>query len=311
MAKKTCNILLVILLAFAVDVCAADFRSVSDTIIPKTQTQADTIKQETQAQKSTAKPEKKKKTVSRTSKRVTFESFDQYYARALKYYNNRQWLSAAGLFEELYPLSLGTPRADTILFLFAHSYYMNGDYQALIRLSESMIPPGSAYLLNAAISVVLYIFGAGFLIFIFNTIKRSGAVYGNLLDGFGLAGKLILLALLQGLFIFLWSLLLVIPGIIAAYRYRMAKFLLLDDPSRGVTDCIRASKQMMYGHKWECFVLDLSFIGWWLLTAIPYVGYAVMVWTTPYINTTYVLYYMALAGKPVIVGPAPSEPTYM
>ncbi len=191
------------------------------------------------------------------------------------------------------------------------NYYMNGDYQALIRLSESMIPPGSAYLLNAAISVVLYIFGAGFLIFIFNTIKRSGAVYGNLLDGFGLAGKLILLALLQGLFIFLWSLLLVIPGIIAAYRYRMAKFLLLDDPSRGVTDCIRASKQMMYGHKWECFVLDLSFIGWWLLTAIPYVGYAVMVWTTPYINTTYVLYYMALAGKPVIVGPAPSEPTYM
>ena len=92
------------------------------------------------------------------------------------------------------------------------NYYMNGDYQALIRLSESMIPPGSAYLLNAAISVVLYIFGAGFLIFIFNTIKRSGAVYGNLLDGFGLAGKLILLALLQGLFIFLWSLLLVIPA---------------------------------------------------------------------------------------------------
>lgn len=191
------------------------------------------------------------------------------------------------------------------------NYYMNGDYQALIRMSESMMPPNTAYLLNALISAVLYIFGAGFLIFIFNTIKRSGAVYGNLLDGFGLAGKLILLALLQGLFIFLWSLLLVIPGIIAAYRYRMAKFLLLDDPDRGVTDCIRMSKQMMKGHKWECFVLDLSFIGWWLLTAIPYVGYAVMVWTTPYINTTYVLYYMALAGKPVIVGPAPSEPTYM
>ena len=128
MAKKTCNILLVILLAFTVNVCAADFCCTVDTIVPKTQTQTDSIKQETQAQKSTAKPEKRKKTISRTSKRVTFESFDQHYARALKYYNNRQWLSAAGLFEELYPLSLGTPRADTILFLFAHSYYQNGDY---------------------------------------------------------------------------------------------------------------------------------------------------------------------------------------
>ena len=46
----------------------------------------------------------------------------------MKYYNNRQWLSAAGLFQELYPLSLGTPRADTILFLFAESYFQNGDY---------------------------------------------------------------------------------------------------------------------------------------------------------------------------------------
>ena len=128
MAKKTCNILLIILLAFAVDVCAADFRCAVDTIVPETQAKTDTVKPEPQTQKSTEKPGKKKKNVSRTTKRVTFESFDQHYARALKYYNNRQWLSAAGLFEELYPLALGTPRADTILFLFAHSYYMNGDY---------------------------------------------------------------------------------------------------------------------------------------------------------------------------------------
>ena len=191
------------------------------------------------------------------------------------------------------------------------NYYMNGDYQALIRVSQSMTPPGTAYLINAMIAVVLYIFGAGFLIFIFNTVKNVGAVYGNLLDGFALAGKLILLALLEGLFIFLWTLLFIIPGIIAAYRYRMAKFLLLDHPEMAVTDCLRTSKQMMKGHKWECFVLDLSFIGWWILNAIPYVGYAVMVWTTPYINTTYVLYYMALAGKPVIVNPAPGGASYM
>ena len=190
------------------------------------------------------------------------------------------------------------------------NYYLNGDYQALLRLSESMTPPGSAYLLNLLIQTVLYIVGAGFLIFIFNTVKSAGAVYGNLLDGFGLAAKLILLALVQGLFIFLWSLLFVIPGIIAAYRYRMAKFLLLDHPDMGVMDCIRTSKQMMKGHKGECFLLDLSFIGWAILAAIPYIGYAVSVWTIPYINTTYVLYYMALAGKPVTISPAPDQNPY-
>lgn len=191
------------------------------------------------------------------------------------------------------------------------NYYLNGDYQALIRLSESMTPPATAYLLNLLIQAVLYIVGAGFLIFILNTVKSAGAVYGNLLDGFGLAAKLILLALLEGLFIFLWSLLFLIPGIIAVYRYRMAKFLLLDHPEMGVTDCIRVSKQMMKGHKWECFVLDLSFLGWRILAAIPYIGYAVSVWTIPYINTTYVLYYMALAGKPVTVGPAPGANPYV
>ena len=191
------------------------------------------------------------------------------------------------------------------------NYYLNGDYQALIRLSESMSPPASAHLLNLLIQAVLYIVGAGFLIFILNTVKIAGAVYGNLLDGFGLAGKLILLAFLEGLFIFLWSLLFIIPGIIATYRYRMAKFLLLDHPEMDVTDCIRVSKQMMKGHKWELFVLDLSFIGWAILAALPYVGYAVSIWTIPYINTTYVLYYMALAGKPVTVAPAPSQNPYM
>ena len=189
-------------------------------------------------------------------------------------------------------------------------YYLEGNFDAVLRITQRMTPPSSAYLINALISVVIYILTAGFLIFIFNTVKNVGAVYANLLDGFPLAGKLILLALLQGLFIFLWSLLLLVPGIIAAYRYRMARFLLLDHPDMGVTDCLRASKEMMKGHKWECFVLDLSFLGWYLLAGIPYVGYAVMVWTEPYINTTFVLYYMALAGKPVIVSPAPSEPTF-
>lgn len=136
MAKKTCNILIVILLAFAMGAYASDFRVKADTIVPTTPAARDTVVPAKSAApdalppiKNVGKPSKKKTSLSRVgNKRVTFETFDQHYERAMKYYNNRQWLSAAGLFQELYPLSLGTARADTILFLFADSYYQNGDY---------------------------------------------------------------------------------------------------------------------------------------------------------------------------------------
>lgn len=190
------------------------------------------------------------------------------------------------------------------------NYYLSGNYEAILRMSADMIPPSSAYFINALISIVQYVFGAGFVIFLFNTVKRAGAVYGNLLDGFSLALKLIGLAFLQGILVFLWSLLLVIPGIIASYRYRMAYYLLLENPELGVVESMRRSRQMMHGHKWECFVLDLSFIGWRLLAALPYVGYAVMLWSTPYMETTYVLYYMSLAGNPVVVVDGPDDPSY-
>ena len=70
----------------------------------------------------------KKKGTAKNNK-VTFETFDMNYAKALKYYQNGQYLSAAKLFEELYPLSLGTTTADTLLFLFADCYYKNRDYE--------------------------------------------------------------------------------------------------------------------------------------------------------------------------------------
>lgn len=125
MVKKIFNLLIITLLASSVDLCAADFAA---PIVPNSETVfsvLDTSKQDT-VKKTGTKSVKKER--SWGNKKVTFENFDQSYARAMKYYNNQLFLSAAGLFEELYPLSLGTPRADTILFLFAHCYYMNGDY---------------------------------------------------------------------------------------------------------------------------------------------------------------------------------------
>ncbi len=191
------------------------------------------------------------------------------------------------------------------------NYVSSGDFERALTYLTSLIPPRSARVFILLLSIVSMIWQAGYTIFIMNTVKKSGATYGNLLDGFSITLKLILLGFLRTLFITLWSLLFYFPGIIAAYRYRMSLYLLLDHPEMGVMECLRTSKQMMKGHKWECFVLDLSFIGWRLLSELPLIGYFVSLWVTPYVNTTYVLYYMALAGKPVTVGPAPGQNPYM
>ena len=61
-------------------------------------------------------------------------------------------------------------------------------------------------------------------------------------------------------------------------------------------DCIRESKRIMSGNKGQLFVLDLSFIGWWILSGIPIVGLFVRVWVVPYTQMTYALYYTTLTG---------------
>jgi uncharacterized membrane protein len=93
----------------------------------------------------------------------------------------------------------------------------------------------------------------------------------------------------------LWSCLLFIPGIIAAYRYSQAIYILVDDPTKSPMQCLRESKHMMRGHKMELFKLNMSFFGWYLLGALPTLGYALQVWTLPYMSLTYALYYERLA----------------
>lgn len=147
-----------------------------------------------------------------------------------------------------------------------------------------------SYLLRWLLMIVEF----GFMLFLFNVIRSRPASYGNLLDGFSVWWKVLLLRLVMALFVSLWSLLLVVPGIIAAYRYRLAPFLLLTHPEYGIMDCIRESKARMNGHKMSFFTLDLSFLGWELLTLVPYLGWAAMIWVSPYRQSTELLYCMQI-----------------
>jgi uncharacterized membrane protein len=83
----------------------------------------------------------------------------------------------------------------------------------------------------------------------------------------------------------LWGLLLIVPGIVKAYEYRMIPYLLADDPTMTKDRAFAESKRMMTGNKWRAFVLDLSFIGWYLL-ALPTLGLVTIFYASPYKKMT-------------------------
>ena len=103
---------------------------------------------------------------------------------------------------------------------------------------------------------------------------------------------------LVSIFTFLWTWLLIIPGIIKAYSYSMTPYIVKDmvasDKQVGATDGINASKELMKSHKMALFIFDLSFLGWNILAAITCgIGY---LWVTPYYQTAKANFYRHIAG---------------
>lgn len=118
--------------------------------------------------------------------------------------------------------------------------------------------------------------------------------YGEMLFGFkNCYGNIVKTMFLRNLFIFLWSLLLVIPGIVKAYEYRMVPYLMAEYPDMASSEAFRISKEMMTGNKWEAFVLDLSFLGWHILSGITF-GLVGVFYVAPYEMLTDCALYLTL-----------------
>ena len=98
-----------------------------------------------------------------------------------------------------------------------------------------------------------------------------------------------LIGFLSQLFVALWSLLFLIPGIVKFYAYSMAYYVKLDHPDYGWKACIDESRRLMDGHKWEKFVLDLSFLGWIIVGSLC-LGVGTL-WVTPYMAATEAQFY--------------------
>ncbi|OPL09373.1 MAG: hypothetical protein AVO33_00710 [delta proteobacterium ML8_F1] len=118
----------------------------------------------------------------------------------------------------------------------------------------------------------------------------------SFLEGFRSFLDAFLLNLLTMAFVILWSLLLVVPGIIAAIRYSMAYLIMAEDPGMTPRKALDASKALMAGHKAEYALFVLSFIGWGILTIITF-GLASL-YLIPYFNASKVNFYHAIKGEP-------------
>lgn len=170
------------------------------------------------------------------------------------------------------------------------SFYGNGDYffeysllLMVIALVSGILSLGMV-LLGIFVGNVLLV--GGYRFFVLNQTETPTA--GTLGYGFksGSYGNIVLIMFLRNLFIFLWTLLFVVPGIIKHYEYLMVPYILAENPGMRREEAFLISKKMMMGQKWDTFVLDLSFIGWRILEGLTF-GILGIFYVEPYIQSTF------------------------
>ena len=148
-------------------------------------------------------------------------------------------------------------------------------------------------------SIVLLLIGGaltlGMTSAVLMTARRGEPKVEMLFWGFCRFGASLALYLLIAVFTFLWTLLLIIPGIIKTYSYSMSYFILADHSEMPANQARKQSMALMQGHKWRLFCLDFSFIGWWLLCILT-LG-ILSFWVFPYQQTARAKFYQDLIGE--------------
>lgn len=119
--------------------------------------------------------------------------------------------------------------------------------------------------------------------------------FESMFDGFEDYVRTMCAGMLIYAFTFLWSLLFIVPGIVAAYAYSMTYFIMADNPQISPNEARKQSVELMRGNKWKLFCLDMSFIGWYLLGILT-CG-ILFYWIIPYQNTAYAEFYRELVPE--------------
>lgn len=199
-------------------------------------------------------------------------------------------------------LAVGVTLLATVLggtssgFTPSFSLTVNGDdltqyYPEALRHALRIFLP-----VSGIISLAQFVIGGSVSIghnrFCLKLVDGEQAQFEDLFSAFDIFGSAFVLNLLIALKVFAWSLLFVIPGIIAAYRYSMATYIMAENPTIAPSDAIERSKALMDGRKGDLFCLDLSFFGWALLTVLT-AGIGAL-WLTPYMAVSRAAFYRSL-----------------
>lgn len=190
---------------------------------------------------------------------------------------------------------------------------------------------GFGSFLVLALEIMSVVVSVGYVLYCLRVSRRIRASVGDIFDAFGMFFRAVFIRVLRGLMLFLWEMLfalalsvllsvmlvltlattaeetlmmavnspwmlvlsavLYIPMLVASYFYRLADYFMLDNPGMSCAQCLAMSRMAMRGHKWELFKLDLSFLGWYILSAVPFVA----LWVQPYVSVTMAGYYDAVA----------------
>ena len=130
--------------------------------------------------------------------------------------------------------------------------------------------------------------------------REEQSPLGTLFSRFHIFLKALGLRIVKAVFVFLWALLFIVPGIVAAYRYSMADYLMAQHPEMGIMEAIAQSKVLMDGHKGRLFCLHLSFIGWFFLCILSAgIGF---LWLNPYRAAAEAAFYLQVSGQAVPLG---------
>lgn len=169
---------------------------------------------------------------------------------------------------------------------------VNVSYKVVSRFGME----GLSYSLDLIALLLGGVISMGLCRFLLNmATKREEPRFETLFSGFSIYLKTLGLNLLITLAVFAGTILFIIPGIIVSLMFSQAFYILSEDPSKSITQCINESVNLMNGHKWEFFYLWLTFIGWWLVAALT-LGIGGL-WVAPYQKLTEANFYLYLKSN--------------
>ena len=185
----------------------------------------------------------------------------------------------------------------------SESILQNVGFEPLHKMApnEILIIAGMGYMSIIVFAVLVKIIfsnalEAGGCLFFRNNVEKGAAEIALIREGFSDYAHVFATLLLRDVFLVLWLCLMIFPGLIKIYSYKMVPYIVKEYPDLSEVEVITLSRRMMDGNKWRAFLLDLTFLGWLLAGTVTF-GIVSVLWALPYYENTMAALYLELKGE--------------